>query len=222
MKLKTTTALAALLILSGCFEMQQDIVVSDDGTTKINLVMSVDAALLNIGVKDKPSNFCPPIPEGKLPEGLKGSTTRTTEKGDIVCTIALEGPTDQVFATLAKGNLVGSDNQNKSKDLAMSITNQGDNRKLELAIPPAPTKPGDNPQMEAMLIGATSGRYLEWRVTAPQIIETSGKLSEDGKTASYSLPVATLLSNKTETLSFFVVFSDKSAGFTGWFKSLFQ
>ncbi|WHO22639.1 hypothetical protein G6L90_06670 [Agrobacterium tumefaciens] len=222
MKLKTSTAIAALLMLSGCFEMQQDIVVSDNGTTEINLVMSVDAALLNMGPKDKPDNFCTAIPAGKLPEGLKGSATRTTEKGDVVCTIALEGPTEQVFAVLAKGNLLGGDNQNKSKDLAMTITDQGLNKRLDLAIPPTPSKPGDNPQMESMLIGATSGRYLEWRVTAPQIIETSGKLSEDGKTASYSLPLASVLSNKTETLKFSVVFSDKPAGFTGWVKSLFQ
>lgn len=222
MKLKTTTALAALLILSGCFEMQQDIVVSENGTTKINLVMSVDAALLNMGPKDKPDNFCAAIPEGRLPEGLKGSTTRSTEKGDIVCTIALEGPTDRVFATLSQGNLLSGDKQNKSKDLAMTITDQGENKRLDLAIPPTPTKPGDNPQMESMLIGATSGRFLEWKVTAPQIIETSGKLSEDGKTASYSLPLASVLSNKTETLRFSVVFSDKPAGFTGWVKSLFQ
>ncbi|WP_205909139.1 hypothetical protein [Neorhizobium lilium] len=214
--------MSALFVLPGCFEMQQDIIVGDDGTSKLRWEMSVDAALIGMASQGKADTFCAELGPGKMPEGFTGSAQRSTEKGDVVCTISVEGPTEKIFAALAKGNLLSGDSGKQSGQLAMKLTDEGDNKRLELAIPPMPKKAGDDERMQAMLLGATSGRVLEWTITAPQIIETTGKLSEDGKTATYSLPVASMLTNKTETFGFSVVFSDKPAGMVDWVKSLFK
>ena len=69
------------------------------------------------------------------------------------------------------------------------------------------------PMLDAML----AGRSLSWSVTAPQIIETSGDLSLDGLTASYSFPLALAAEPVQEDLHFSAVFTAGRAKFLGIF-----
>ncbi|MEJ8476650.1 hypothetical protein [Roseibium algae] len=142
------------------------------------------------------------------------------EKGDIVCLIKVHGPTASVLGAFSGGKLLPMPNDQKPDGMQMNFEENGNEKRIEITVFPTAKKDGDENPMEAMFIGATSGRFISWNVTAPRIIETSGKLSEDGKTASFSLPVATLLTIKDETFSFYVSFSDQKPGLWGRIKSI--
>jgi hypothetical protein len=215
---------AMALMLTGCFGMQQDIVVSDDGNTTMSTAIHVDAALIAMSSQGKPDNFCKQLDAGKLPPELKANVTRTTDKADIVCTINVTGPTERVFAAIKDGSYLPPTEKaaDPGNELKISVTDVGGNKRLAIEIPPPPAKAQSDDRMQSMMLGAVAGRFIQWNFTAPTILETSGTLSDDRKTASFSVPVATLMSNRTETLAFSVTFSDEPPGIVervkGWFR----
>lgn len=213
------SALLSLLLLSGCFEMQQDIIVGDDGTTQFNVELSIDAALVGMAQQGKPDNFCSSDGPKEIPKDLTFAAERSMEKGDIVCLIKVHGPTQSVLGAFSGGKLLPLPNEQKPDGIQMNFVEDGEQKRIEITVFPTAQKEEEENPMQAMLIGATTGRFISWSVTAPEIIETSGKLSEDRKTASFSLPVATLLTNKDETFKFHVLFTDQEPGFWGRIKS---
>lgn len=216
------SALLSLLLLSGCFEMQQDIIVGDDGTTQFKVELSIDAALIGMAQQGKPDNFCTSDVPKEIPKDLTFSAERTIEKGDIVCLIKVHGPTASVLGAFSGGKLLPTPNSQKPDGMQMSFTEDGTHKRIEITVFPTPKEEEEENPMQGMLIGATTGRFISWSVTAPEIIETSGELTEDGKTASFSLPVATLLTNKDETFKFYVLFSDQKPGVWKYLKSVFD
>lgn len=206
--LNLSLAVMSTMLLQGCFGMQQDIVVGDDGNTAVKVALSVDAALVSMGQKNKPDTFCKPADGQAAPVGIAVDWAKGTDKGDITCTMSIKGKTADVFGYLSTGSFMPGTADPKKKKLSMTLSEVKDGKRLEIVIPPDPPAQAKDEKMQSMLIGAVAGRYLQWNVTAPRIIETSGKLSEDGKTASFSVPVAMLISDRQEDIRFTATFSE--------------
>ena len=64
-------------------------------------------------------------------------------------------------------------------------------------------KAGGNAAMDGMMQAMFAGRQLSWSVSVPKVLETNGQLSQDGKTVTWSVPVASAYQGKQ---SFYLVF----------------
>jgi uncharacterized protein YecT (DUF1311 family) len=61
----------------------------------------------------------------------------------------------------------------------------------------------ENTGMEGMMEAMFAGRNLSWSATVPKVLETNGEVSKDGKTVTWSAPVASAYKAKQ---SFYLVF----------------
>lgn len=224
-------SLAPLLALSGCFDMSQDFTFTEDGSASVNMVLRVDAALLALSENQGDQvaqRFCDDgmIDTSDEP-GVEATAVRTTDRGDVVCTISIRGETERLVAFMENPReMFDANPESGGMNMHLSLTQEGEAYTFALSVPPMERKDEeDNPMaasMEQFLLAAMSGRSLEWSVTAPRIIQTSGTLSDDGRTASYSIPLATAFSNKTETFEFDATFSTAGSGIMdrvrGWWQ----
>lgn len=211
-------SLIGCLLVSGCFDLEQDLAFRRDGTATANVRIAVDAKALAMA-KDVNSKWCS---SEKLlsSKGITGTAERTTEGRDEVCTVSFSGSMDDLAAALSNANIGGDKRQ------GVKLNRLGENYEFVVNFPSLkPTdKYADDPMaqgLRTLILAKMSGRHIAWAVTAPRIIETSGTISEDGRTASYSRPLASVLSSDQPT-TFRAVFSLESPGmfeqFLNWFR----
>ncbi|MBN9222727.1 MAG: hypothetical protein J0I79_32750 [Mesorhizobium sp.] len=204
--------------MSGCFDLEQDLAFRRDGTATANVRIAVDATALAMA-KDVNSKWC--STEKLLSsKGITGTAERTTEGRDEVCTVSFSGTTDDLVAALSNANIGGDKRQ------GVQLNRVGENYEFIVNFPSLkPTDKYANDPMaqglRTLILAKMSGRRIAWAVTAPRIIETSGTISEDGRTATYSRPLASVLSSDQPT-TFRAVFSLESPGmfeqFLNWFR----
>lgn len=215
------------LVLSGCFDMKQDFEFRTDGTAKATVRLAIDAALIGMADGDNGDDMEQLCGGAELrnleKDGLRGSAEQTTEGGDVVCLLTLEGATDKLVAAMADGKLLPADEEEDlSGKMGISLARDGDRYVLLISVPPM-SKEDDasNSGIQQMLLVAMAGRSLSWSVTAPKIVETTGVRSNDGTEATFSIPLAEAFANTTKTYEFRTVFSTAEPGFLDWLKSFF-
>lgn len=218
-RLRTTAVLGAALLTAGCFEMKQDFRFNTDGTADVTFRIAIDAALMALANQQGGNgNFCSEANVTR--EGVVGTAKASTEGGDMVCTLTISGPIEKVIDAALNAKL----NDRAKEQQGISLTKDGETYALAIELPAIGDEPDtDNPMaksMQAMMLAKMSGRTLSWSVMAPKIIETTGTLSDDGKVATYSRPVADAFTSKEPT-RFSVRFSLRSPGFFDWIWSLF-
>ncbi|WP_027051586.1 hypothetical protein [Mesorhizobium erdmanii] len=211
-------SLIGCLLVAGCFDLKQDLAFRRDGTATANVRIAVDATALAMA-KDVNSNWCS---SEKLlsSKAITGTAERTTEGGDEVCTVSFSGKTDDLLAAISNANIGGDKRQ------GVQLNRVGENYEFIVSFPSLkPTgKYADDPMaqgLQTLILAKMSGRHIAWTVTAPRIVETSGTISDDGRTASYSRPLASVLSSDQPT-TFRAVFSLEPPGMLeelfNWFR----
>lgn len=212
------------LVLSGCFDMKQDFEFRTDGTAKATVRLAIDAALIGMAGGGSKEQFCGGAELRDLEkDGLRGSAEQSTEGGDVLCLLTLEGATEKLVAAMADGKLMPADEDGDiSKKMGISLTHDGDRYVLLISVPPMGKEDdASNSSMRQMLLVAMAGRSLSWSVTAPKIVETTGVRSNDGTEATFSIPLAEAFANTTKTYEFRTIFSTTEPGFLDWLKSFF-
>jgi hypothetical protein len=211
-------SLIGCLLVSGCFDLKQDLAFRRDGTATANVRIAVDATALAMA-KDVNSKWC--SSEKLLSSaGITGTAERTTEGGDEVCSVSFSGKMEDLVAALSNANVGGDKRQ------GVQLNRLGENYEFVVNFPslkPTDKYAGDPMAqgLRTLILAKMSGRHIAWTLTAPRIIETSGTISEDGRTASYSRPLATVFSSDQPT-AFRAVFSLEPPGmfeqFLNWFR----
>lgn len=219
MRLQLTAAIVGCFALTGCFDLKQDFRFNADKTADVEFRIAMDAALLALAEKNPEKPFCSNDMIEK--DGITGTATATTEGGDSVCTVVMSGTIDSVVEALADANL-----SEDAEQQGIVLSRSGDNYTLLIEVPALqkPNTTDDNPMaetMHAMMLAKMSGRALSWSVTAPSIVDTNGRLSDDGTTASYSRPLAEAFTSNEPT-RFNVTFSLEQPGYLDRLKALFQ
>ncbi|MDX8465715.1 hypothetical protein RFM26_08470 [Mesorhizobium sp. VK23B] len=210
--------LVGCLLLVGCFDMRQDLEFRSDGTATAKMRIAVDAALLAMA-KQSESKWCD---ASKLSSssGVAGTAEQSTEGGDEVCSLTFSGKIDDLIAALSKASF------GDGKKQGVQLNRLGENYEFVVDFPSFKSagSQANDPMakgMQALLLAKMSGRSLAWTVTAPRIIETSGKISDDGRTATYSRPLASAFSSDDPTI-FRAVVSLEPPGmferFLSWFR----
>lgn len=204
--------------------MEQDFEFRSDGTAKATVRLAIDATLIGMAGGENKEQFCGGQELRDLEkDGLRGSAEQSTEGGNVVCLITLEGATDKLVAAMADGKFMSDDEEEDlSKKMGISLTRGGDDYVLLISVPPmGKAEDSSNNAMQQMFLAAMGGRSLSWSVKAPRIIETTGVRSNDGTEAAFSIPLAEAFANTTKTYEFRTVFSAAEPGFLDWLKSFF-
>jgi hypothetical protein len=215
---RVAVALITCLLVAGCFDIKQDLKFRSDGTATANIRIAVDASLLAMA-KRSDSKWCS---SDKLlsASGIVGNAEQTTAGGDEICSLSFSGRTDDFIAALSNAS-VGGDKKQR-----VELNRVGEDYEFVVNFPSLkPTnKHADDPMVQGfktILLANMSGKSIAWTVTAPRIIESSGTISEDGRTATYSRPLASALSSDKPT-TFRVVFSLEAPGMIeqllNWFR----
>jgi uncharacterized protein YecT (DUF1311 family) len=187
--LRLTAVILAASALSGCFDVAQKVIV-DKGELSYSAEVRIDAKLA--ALTDSKDSLCGNLSKGGS-ASMKVQVTETVAEGNVVCKLSAQGPVDK-FANFTTGD---QDNSllkvSSAADGAWRIDSSFDMK----------DKGGANPMMEGMMQAMLAGRNLSWSVTVPKVLETNGQLSQDGKTVSWSVPLASAYKAKQ---SFYVVF----------------
>ena len=193
MTLKSILRLSAALLMTttlvACFDVDQKVSV-DKGEMNYQAEIRIDAKLA--ALTDKKDGLCGNLSQGGSPS-IKLQISEAVAGGNVVCTLSARGPIDQ-FADFASGD---QDNSllkvSRAAEGAWRIDSSFDMK----------DKAGANPMMEGMMQAMLAGRNLSWTVSVPKVLETNGQLSQDGKTVSWTAPLAAAYKAKQ---SFYVVF----------------
>jgi len=187
--LRLTAVILAASALSGCFDVAQKVIV-DKGELSYSAEVRIDAKLA--ALTESKDSLCGNLSKGGS-ASMKVQVTETVAEGNVVCKLSAQGPVDK-FANFTTGD---QDNSllkvSSAADGAWRIDSSFDMK----------DKAGANPMMEGMMQAMLAGRNLSWSVTVPKVLETNGQLSQDGKTVSWSVPLASAYKAKQ---SFYVVF----------------
>ncbi|WEJ31984.1 hypothetical protein [Devosia sp. SD17-2] len=201
--------------------MRQDLTVAEDGSATLAIEISVDAAMLALANQSNPSNdFCnsSTFPEA---EGVSTSMTKSTERGDFICTVAMTGTVDALGSMWASAAEKAAQAPGAVGQMTMALFEEGDYHRFEMTWPlstMAPEKPASGGiDTSGMMTAMFAGRSISMGVTAPKIIETSGDLSADGRSASYSFPLAMAIQRGQPDLKFYAVFAAGRAKLFGIF-----
>ncbi len=204
---------AACCLLAGCFEADQDLTVEEDGSATFRTRIAMEASVVEMSEDDE--DFCAPD-EVAAVDGVSVEQESFAEGSMEVCTVTASGPIDRLaeWIELDQGP-TGADGE-MGEAPTITLRREDSNYVFSVHFESSPMETGaDDPMMEEMkpmMVAAFAGRSLDWSVSAPEILETNGQLSEDGKTASYSVPMASLLDEGFKDRLFEVRFALDSPG----------
>ena len=187
--LRLCAALFAATSLSGCLDVAQKIAV-DKGELSYTAELRIDAKLAALA--NKKDGFCAGFDQASG-ESMKVQVSESAVDGNVVCKLTAKGPIEK-FATFTAGNKeTALVNVSRASEGAWRIDSSFDMK----------DKSGANPMMEGMMQAMLAGRTLSWSVTVPKVLETNGQVAGDGKTVTWSVPLASAYKEKQ---SFHVVF----------------
>lgn len=187
------------LMLAGCFEFEQHFNFEADETAAATGKIVMDAAFVAMTERDgKP--FCD---EEVFATGeVEKTVTKSTVEADVVCTIEMTGEMQQVIQAVAEAATTTSEDP-------PTATLSDDNGRLTLTIhlpslkedePPSEQNEEMAEMMQQMFLARLSGRVLRFSVTAPEIIETNGTISDDGTVATLTRPMADAFTSDEPTI----------------------
>lgn len=204
----------ACSLLAGCFEADQDLTVEKDGSATFSTRMAMEAGLLQMSEGD--DDFCA-ADETPTMDGIALEHERYAEENMEVCVITASGPIDRLAEWIEQADHGAAVADNEMADgPTVTLRREDSDYIFSVHIESVPMGAGSDDammeDMKPMIAAAFAGRSLDWSVSAPVILDTNGQLTEDGKTASYSLPMASLLGEAAGERSFEVRFSLESPG----------
>jgi hypothetical protein len=181
-------ACAGLLVVSGCFEVGQSLVI-EGNRAQYRAEIRVDARLAALAQRnaDSAKGFCEEI---KLPaeaksRGVEAETTQQTLQGEVVCTVRLRGPIEAFFAALDRQSSAGVGKFSIERIDASTLRIENVLEPQAGAAGAASGRSFENTMTESLF----AGRTLRWSVTAPRILESNGVISADGRSVDWSVPV---------------------------------
>ncbi len=198
-------ALAAVFILSltGCFDLNQSLRVSDSGETTFNFAFTLDAEVLEItdesdidaeGTCDSDEVW------ENLPEGLTRVSDVRLEGRDLVCEYTISGP-------LAKFEELSADIQREGNDIdVIKLEILDDHRARITSVYNFSSDDMDAGQDDSMMARSIKkmiasnfeGHYVRWAIAAPAVLESNGDISSDGRSVTWSVSLEDAIVNGGE------------------------
>lgn len=198
--LKCLAMLGTALVLTGCLDMDQQVTLSKNELV-YKAELKIDAKIAAFSDK-KDESLCAGMGKNGY-EGIQFDVKESAANGNIICTIVAKGKPEK-FANFSSGD--------KDKSEMVRITKTGDNVfKIESEI--NFDAKSDMQGMEGMMQAMLAGRNVTWTVNAPKILETNGKLSDDKRSVSWSIPLSLAFKNPQK---FYAIIQEE----TSWYQAI--
>ncbi len=180
-------SLAVVVPLAACFDVDATIAITGDDQAETTMKMTIGADLVAM-LQGTDQDPC---------EGMEGSVQ---DDGSYVCTETKSGSIDELMndpeinegMTIERrdGGLiyVAFDLSDLTGEMGLDDMGMGDE---EMGAE-------EQAQMAAMMSGMFEGHSMVMRITGAKVIETNGTISDDGKSASYELPLTALFDEELE------------------------
>ncbi len=173
MRLLKVAAVGAVLGLSGCVDVDMTAEIVGADAARVTGYMQVQREMLEM--MGGAEGFCNPEEGGTL------ELTDTAAR----CNMLIEGTFDEVFAS------------DEEEGPSPTIEDQGDGTvRVTFPIGAATADAAEmraDPQMAAMMRPMLEGHTMTIRIAGAQIVSTNGETSADGRTASFSIPLVSIL-----------------------------
>lgn len=175
--------LSLILPLSGCLDVDVTMDFKDSDTAEMTVAMEMSREFYDLTGGGKGQGICPKAEQGSkadLVVGEKQVTCRATRTVQIA---------DMVAGKQGAGKGIEADKMalvERLDDDTLRVT-------MDLTGLMADRPPQDQGGAEDMLRAAFAGHALTFRIKAPAIVETTGELSDDGLTATKTIPIAAFL-----------------------------
>lgn len=171
-------SLVFVIPLAACFDAELSIAFPDDTNAEATMTMVASPDFYAMATSSG-EPFC------------KGEET-LDDAGNHVCTEVISGTIDEVANDPDVGE--GLEIERRDGGLLYVAFDLGD--LTEDIAPPEEEEGAD--EMIAMMKAAFEGHSIAIKVSGAQIVETNGTLSDDGKMASFEIPLGAMLDNSME------------------------
>lgn len=168
--------LASLLFtlpLAACFDAEMSLNFPDEDTAEATMVMVASPEVYDMAATTG-EPFC------------EDGVEEQTEDGNYSCTQTFTGTIDEAI----NDPEIGEGMTIERRDGGLLFVSF-DLKEVTADMEPPEEAGGD--EMMAMMAEAFAGHAISMNISGGEIIDTNGTLSEDGKTASYSIPLDTLV-----------------------------
>lgn len=175
-------SLLFIVPLAACFDVDMSIAFKDENNVEGSMVMKASPefyAMMASGEEE----FCDD-------EGVETAH----EDGSYTCTETFSGTIDEVLNDPDMGE--GMTIERRDGGQIYVAFDLGD---LTEEIVPPEEAGAEEEQMKQMMLAAFVGHKIAINVSGAEIVETNGTLSDDGKTASFEIPLESLI-EQTEPL----------------------
>jgi hypothetical protein len=175
-------SLAVIVPLAACFDVDAKIAITGDDQAEMTMKMTIGADLVAMlqGTEQDPC------------EGMEGSVQ---DDGSYVCTDNKSGSIEELMSDPDMGE--GMTIEKRDGGLYYVAFDLGD-LTGDMGLGDEEMGAEEQAQMAAMMRGMFEGHSMVLHIAGAEVIETNGTISDDGKTATYVLPLTDLLDEELE------------------------
>lgn len=183
-------AMLSLLPLAACFDASIDIAFVDNENAEMNAVMTMG-----------PEMYAMMAQSGEDP--CEDGVGEVKADGSYVCTISETDTIDNLIAEMnTPSDPAAADSPTNGMADGYSIERVGDDMvkvSFDLSEMLSDSKPDEDlGEMEAMLRASFMGHAVTMSVSGAEVVETNGTLSDDGKTATFVIPLEKMLDKEPD------------------------
>ena len=209
-------------LLSACLSIDAKVNIAEDGRVDTDMVMIVSQDMYELINVDGGQNYCINV----------GETLSQVDRG-YACTTSSTSHVDDMLAGRFGFDIDPSNQDAASTPITVTQPQDG---VLEIVVDLSPMMEDDPQQaelqsqeMKALLKAAMSGHAMAYSFSGLEVIETSGQISADGRTASLSVPMSDFI-DKTAPSEFRTTLRYQESGILGritgtikgWFNALWD
>lgn len=216
MKFKSAALIPLAFLLAGCFDMQQTMSINENGTTTLDIDLSVLQSALAFAEKT-PEDFCSGLAGQKTLNGISMKNDMQVSDNTVTCKWHIEGNTDQLITAMNSKPFTPEEG-----GMLPHLTKEGDNIVAQVWVSmKGNNKANDSDaDIDRMLSKSLKGHMLTWKISGPKIISSSGPISEDQKTTTFAIPLTDVMGGKRVEYVFNTVVEDRRSIFArirSWF-----
>ena len=212
------TALGCFL-LAGCLDYNQELTVSKDGVATYLAEMTIDSGAIALMADNEDfdiDTFCDDTAVFEASEQIVVTDNQFYRSGDFVCSHKAEGQIDAFITQLRDYEL-----KHDEEALFELVKLEGGNVRLTFVLDGqafAEAMNGDGEEetsatRDAIIAAMFDGRALRWRVSAPEVLDSSAPISSDTTSTDWEFPFTELMANTDSQAYFSVTFKPSESVF---------
>lgn len=175
--------------LSACLSVDANVDIAEDGSVNSQMVLTVSQDMYELINVDGGQNFC--IEDGEV--------LSRSDRG-FACTTTRQAHVDDLIAGHFSFDIDPSNSDAASTPLTVTEIETG---VLEIIVDLSPMMEDDPQQaelqsaeMREIIKAAMDGHAMTYRFTGMEVLETTGQVSADGRTASLTIPMGDFIDKK--------------------------